>query len=689
MLLALIALLVAAAPAAWAKPRAPERLDGRYIVVYERSVDRPVGETKRLERAEGFESRLRYRRALKGFAARLTAEQVREVRSDPAVAFVAPDRRVEALGNVPLAAGETVPTGVRRIQAASTIATREASSVNVAVIDTGIDLAHPDLNAQDGTNCVGSGPAQDDRGHGTHVAGTIGARNNGAGVVGVAPGTRLLAVKVLDARGIGTWSQIICGIDWVTATRSDDDPSNDIAVANMSLGGLGQPVEPCPTTTDPVHLAICASTAAGVTYVVAAGNDGWDFDFASAPVLPATYPEVLTVTAMSDADGRPGGSAAAPGCARTQADDRYASFSNYAATAAVAAHVVAAPGVCVRSTLPGGRYGTMSGTSMAAPHVAGAAAVCLGETGAAGPCAGLSPAEIVAKLHADAEGYTTAVPFFGFSGDPLRPVPGAYFGHLPWVGWDTTAPVVRSFSPAHGATALPASTTVAVEFSETMDRPTAQAAFSLRRTGDGAAVAGKFSWSGNRMTFRPSVALAEATGYTSTVGRGALDAAGNQLAASAVSTFQTGTTVTAHPSAATVETGSLRAGSHTALALDDDVHYEVDSTATSTRTTSWVAVTGGVSNGLTTLRLAYRGRSSIACTQTISLWNWAKNGWTNLDARTVGSTEVLVDKAVSGILGDYVTGTSGDGELRARVRCTNGTASFYTSAELLRLTYTR
>jgi Bacterial Ig-like domain len=222
-----------------------------------------------------------------------------------------------------------------------------------------------------------------------------------------------------------------------------------------------------------------------------------------------------------------------------------------------------------------------------------------------------------------------------------------------------------------------------------MDRPTAQAAFSLRRTGDGAAVAGKFSWSGNKMTFRPSVALAEATGYTSTVGRGALDAAGNQLGASAVSTFQTGTTVTAHPSAATVETGSLRAGSHTALALDDDVHYAVDSTATSTRTTSWVAVTGGVSNGLTTLRLAYRGRSSIACTQTISLWNWAKNGWTNLDARTVGSTEVLVDKAVSGILGDYVTGTSGDGELRARVRCTNGTASFYTSAELLRLTYTR
>ena len=686
---ALTALLVAAPPAAAAKPRAPERVHGRYIVVYERSVDRPFEETERLERAQDFESRLRYRRALKGFSARLTAKQVRELRSDPDVAFVTPDRRVEAVSSVALAPGEGVPTGVKRIQAASSIGAHEASSVNVAVIDTGIDLVHPDLNAHDGRNCVGSGPAQDDKGHGTHVAGIVGARNNGAGVVGVAPGTRLFSVKVLDARGIGTWSQIICGVDWVTATRSDDDPSNDIAVANMSLSGLGQPVEGCTTTTDPAHLAICASVAAGVTYVVAAGNDGWDFDYPSAPNLPAAYPEVLTVTGMSDADGRPGGSGGAPGCARSQADDRYASFSNYAATAAGTAHTIAAPAVCVRSTLPGGRYGAMSGSSMAAPHVAGAAALCLGEAGAAGPCAGLTPAEVAGKLRADAEGHTTGVPFFGFSGDPLRPLTGAYFGYLPWAGWDSVAPVVSSFSPAEGAVSVPASTSVAVLFSEPMDRPTAQAAFSLRRTSDDAPVAGKFSWSGNKMTFRPSTALAEDTGYTASVGTSALDAAGNQLAAVAGSSFRTGTLVTAFPSTATVETGSLRAGSHSALTLDDDVHYEVDSTTTSTRTASWIAATGGVGNGLTTLRIAYGGTGSIDCKQTISLRNWTKGGWTTLDSRTVGSTGILVDKAAGGTLGDYVSGTSGDGDLNIRVRCTNGTASFHTSADVLRVTYTR
>jgi hypothetical protein len=326
---------------------------------------------------------------------------------------------------------------------------------------------------------------------------------------------------------------------------------------------------------------------------------------------------------------------------------------------------------------------------MAAPHVAGAAAVCLGETGAAGPCAGLSTADVVAKLRADAEDHSTAVAFFGFSGDPLRPVPGAYFGYLPWAGWDTTAPVARSFSPADGATAVPASTGVTVEFSEPMDRPTAQAAFSLRRTSDGAAVAGSFSWSGNRMTFRPSAVLADATGYSAIMGRGALDAAGNHLAGAAGSMFQTGTTVTANPSAATVETGSLRTGSHSALTLDDDVFYEVDSTTTSTRTTSWIAVTGGISNGLSTLQIAYRGRSSIDCKQTISLRNWTKGGWTSLGARTVGPTEVVVDKVVGGTLGDYVSGASGDGELHVRVRCTNSTASFYAGADLLRVTYTR
>jgi hypothetical protein len=191
------------------------------------------------------------------------------------------------------------------------------------------------------------------------------------------------------------------------------------------------------------------------------------------------------------------------------------------------------------------------------------------------------------------------------------------------------------------------------------------------------------------MTFRSSTTLAEDTGYTASVGTSALDAAGNPLAAVAGSSFRTGTLVTAYPSTATVETGSLRAGSESALKLDDDVYYEIDSSTSSTRTASLIGATRGVSNGLTTLRITYGGRNSIDCKQTISLWNWTHGNWTSLGARTVGSTEVLVDKVVAGTLGDYVSGTSGDGDLKIRVRCTNGTTSFYTSADLLRVTYTR
>src|SRR3954453_12475418 len=154
---------------------------------------------------------MRYSRAVKGFAAALTAPQVRALRADPAVAAVSPDRVVHAAGAVALATGETAPDGVERLGAASPTTARQASTANVAVIDTGVDLTHPDLNVVSGTNCVSPGdPADDGYGHGTHVAGTIGARNDGAGVVGVAPGTRIFAVKVLDDNGAGSWSSVIC-----------------------------------------------------------------------------------------------------------------------------------------------------------------------------------------------------------------------------------------------------------------------------------------------------------------------------------------------------------------------------------------------------------------------------------------------------------------------------------------------
>ncbi|HUR84040.1 MAG TPA: S8 family serine peptidase [Solirubrobacteraceae bacterium] len=462
--LALSACAAALALPATAQAAPGSRIPDRYIVLYDPGVKDPGAATTRRAQAQDFRVRRRYQQAVKGFAATLTERQAARLRSDPAIAAVVPDRVVEASSVVALAAGEPVPpTGVRRVQAATPATTRQASTAGVAVIDTGVQLDHPDLVAANGTNCVAATTAGDDQGHGTHVAGTIGARNQGSGVTGVVPGTKIHAVKVLSADGSGSTSSVVCGIDWVASTRTDADPSNDIAVANLSLGGLGSPVSTCAQTRDPMHLAICRATARGVTFVVAAGNDGVAFDTRHEPPasdpchadasgcpqgveVPASYPEVLTVTALSDTDGRPGG-AGGSGC---YGDDVPASFSNFAATDAGAAHTLAAPGGCIKSTRLNGTTTTMSGTSMATPHVAGLAALCMGETGDRGPCAGLAPADVIRRLRADAQSQIGFSPTYGFTGDPTRPgAAGTYFGYLatPATTPSTTTPDTQPPAP--------------------------------------------------------------------------------------------------------------------------------------------------------------------------------------------------------------------------------------------------
>jgi subtilisin len=147
-----LALAIAATPAGAAPessqrpPQAANVIEGHYIVVYEDSVREVAAETNRRERRLGFRSRLRYRHAVGGFSARLSPDQVSELRADPKVDFVSPDRRVTALAEVPLAPGERAPTGVRRIRAATTTTARERSGVGVAVLDTGIQLSHPTLS---------------------------------------------------------------------------------------------------------------------------------------------------------------------------------------------------------------------------------------------------------------------------------------------------------------------------------------------------------------------------------------------------------------------------------------------------------------------------------------------------------------------------------------------------------------
>ena len=399
-----------------------------YIVVFENGVETDA-KTLALERAMGFVARFRYHAALHGFAAQLNATQLSRISQDPAVAFVGVDGTVEATDA--LQPGEQVPTGISRIGAATQSTAQGPASVGVAVIDTGIDLTHPDLNAVAGKNCVSStSPPQDDNGHGTHVSGTIAATNTGSGVVGVAPGTTLYAVKVLNRNGSGTWSQVICGIDWVTANAS----SLNIRVASMSLGGSGSNDNNCGASNgDAMHKAICNSAAEGVTYVVAAGNSAANF----ASFVPAAYPEAVTVTAVSDSDGLPGGTGGAPGCRSSEKDDWYASFSNYAGASDTTAksHTIAAPGVCIRSDWLGGGYNTISGTSMATPHVSGTIALCI----AGDACtAGGSPASIIAAIESQDASK-------GFTGDPNSPVSGRYYGYIAWIG--STAPTPAATAP--------------------------------------------------------------------------------------------------------------------------------------------------------------------------------------------------------------------------------------------------
>lgn len=411
--------LTAAAPAARA-----DQIPGQYVVVLKDGVDASAVIAAH-EQLAGAEVLHRYRYALTGYSARLSSDGVRLVRADPLVASVVPDYEAQVV------TGQPVPTEIDRIDTdlSSTLAGDGTGSVNsdIAIVDSGIDLDHPDLNVAGGVNCLepgspgNNGTYDDVFGHGTHVAGIAAAKDDDVGVVGAAPGARLWSVRSVDAGGFATISTQLCGVDWVTANASF------VKVANFSMastapnrddGNCGY------TRNDVLHQAMCRSVAAGVTWVVAAFNSTNDIQLNA----PNGYDEVLTVTAVGDSDGRPGTLGANLTCGgrkSTEYDDKYASFSSFATLAADQAHTIAAPGVCINSTLPGGGYGLKSGTSMSAPVATGTAALCL----AVGRCPA-TPAGVIQQLRADAQARTTAEPGYGFNGDPTRPVTGRYYGYL-------------------------------------------------------------------------------------------------------------------------------------------------------------------------------------------------------------------------------------------------------------------
>ena len=294
---------------------------------------------------------------------------------DPSVLAVIPNRPVFAYqngkGKPGGAAGGTtqvVPAGVARVGRPTS--NSNGLSVGVAVLDTGVDLAHPDLaGTVDAFEAFGAPSCQDNEGHGTHVAGIVAARDNAIDVIGVAPLATIYCVKVLDNTGSGSDATIMAGLEWVLNNHAAVAPA--IKVVNMSLGRTGS-VDDNP----PLHELIDALEVAGIAVVVAAGNDA---SLEVSSQIPAAYPEVIAVastTALTGANqcrylSAPIGADTA---SYFTTDGREVSVSAPGEERENVSRSCFISSVGILSTRLGGGTTRMSGTSMAAPHVAGAVA---------------------------------------------------------------------------------------------------------------------------------------------------------------------------------------------------------------------------------------------------------------------------------------------------------------------------
>lgn len=373
----------------------PDIIPNQYIVTFKPAVANPGAEAFRLGQLYVADVLHVYTGVFRGCALRLRNGGANSLRIDPAVASVAPDRYAYP-------AAEYTPNGVRRIRAAVAPGTvpyrltfpivtdtqttnppltttpgapgrsrnlhigQLPSTTNpdnpitlpgsglplkpVVVLDSGIDSDHPDLNVVLEKDFTTSKPSKRDS-HGTNVAGVIGARNNGSGIVGVFPGVPLWSYRVLDDRGRGQNSDIIAALDDVANNAAA------VSVVNVSIAGK---------FSQPLNDAVDRVVDAGVVVVVAAGNDLENVS----KVSPASASKAICVAALCDTDGKPGGKGRRDFFGGR--DDTFAIFSNWGSNV-----TMIAPGVDIYTTDRRQRYDTVSGTSFAAPHVAGMAALVI------------------------------------------------------------------------------------------------------------------------------------------------------------------------------------------------------------------------------------------------------------------------------------------------------------------------
>jgi subtilisin family serine protease len=329
--------LVALAQPAYAQ-NAGDKIAGSYICVFNASVSRgnATAEANRSAKAAGAQLKHVYSVALRGFAVNASEQGVAHMKANnPNIAYCEQDQ-VVALGPINMAAppsggggvqpAQQTPWGIARVNGGA------AGSFGTAwVLDTGISV-HPDLNFDQARSrsFIRDTSPYDQHGHGTHVAGTIAAYDNTIGVIGVAPGARVVAVRVLDRRGSGSNSGVIAGVDYVASVAQPGD------VANMSLGG---------GVSTALDTAV-VNASSKVRFALAAGNESDNANNHSP--ARANGPNVFTVSAFG-------------------VGDNWASYSNFGNPPIDYAE----PGSSVKSTYLNGGYATMSGTSMATPHLAG------------------------------------------------------------------------------------------------------------------------------------------------------------------------------------------------------------------------------------------------------------------------------------------------------------------------------
>lgn len=319
-------------------------ITGSYIITYQPSQTLPVAPNARVAAIEASAEQLLATYVVANpqaeilaageqtsFLAHLTESESKKLKQDPTVLLIEPDRIMSMCNCVDLATTSTLTWDVKQ----TGYGRGDLQTTKTAwIIDTGVDLDHPDLNvdvSRSRSFVSGQTSADDQNGHGTHVAGIIGAKNNAVGITGIASGATLVSLRVLDEEGEGRLSGIIQAVNYVYQNGKAGD------VVNLSLGGEG--------TSATLDRAITQAANAGILFAIAAGNDGKNSDnYSPARVNNAN---VFTVSAMDS-------------------QNKFASFSNFGSSVDVCAY-----GVRIMSTYMGGKYATLSGTSMAAPHVAG------------------------------------------------------------------------------------------------------------------------------------------------------------------------------------------------------------------------------------------------------------------------------------------------------------------------------